>query len=48
MCVRCQNPDYSGGYIEGAGGVLCFDCLDDLGIQNSKEFLEKYGESEND
>ena len=48
MCVRCQNPDYSGGFIESAGGVLCFDCLDDLGIQNSKEFLEKYCEPEND
>lgn len=39
MCVRCQTDDFEGGYVEGAGGVLCFNCLDDLGVENTKNLL---------
>ena len=48
MCVRCQTDDFEGGYVEGAGGVLCFNCLDDLGVQNTKFFLIENQKEEQD
>lgn len=36
MCVRCQTDDFEGRYIRSLDGVLCFNCLDELGME--KEF----------
>ena len=33
MCVRCQTDDFEGRYIKALYGVLCFNCLDELGMQ---------------
>ena len=33
MCVRCQTDDFEGRYIESLNGVLCFNCLDELGME---------------
>lgn len=34
MCVRCLAPDFEGQYFDELNGVLCFNCLDDLGYDS--------------
>lgn len=48
MCVRCRQDDFEGQYFHELNGVLCFNCMDDLGYSSDlfKSFLfrDKIGE----